>query len=81
MDRDNILSTILTQIREVVPDLAAHPFRPEDAMGDIGIDSVDRQEILILTLEAIGLDISMVQLHGPRNIGELADLLHAKLAA
>ncbi len=81
MDRDVIFTTILTQIREVVPELESHSFSAQDAMSNLGVDSVDRQEILILTLEAIGLDIPMVQLHGPRNIGELADLLHAKLAA
>ncbi|HEU0123688.1 MAG TPA: hypothetical protein VFQ91_24370 [Bryobacteraceae bacterium] len=50
-------------------------------MGTLGLDSVERHEVLILTLEAIGLDVPLVALHGPRNIGELAELLHAKLLA
>ena len=48
-------------------------------MVDIGIDSISRQDVLVLTMEALGLNLPMVQLFGPRNIGELADLLHAKL--
>lgn len=79
MDRDSILAIIIGKIREVVPDLEARSISGDDAMADLGVDSVERSEILMNTLEAIGLEISMVQLHGPRNLGELADLLHAKL--
>jgi polyketide biosynthesis acyl carrier protein len=39
---------------------------------------VDRAEIITLTLEALALRTPRVELFGPRNIGELADLLYAK---
>lgn len=78
MDSASILTIIVAQIRTVVPDLAEHPIGREDAMADLGLDSIERSEIVLATLEELGLDIPMVQLHGPRNIGELADLLHAK---
>ncbi|WP_086464298.1 acyl carrier protein [Oceanibaculum nanhaiense] len=80
MDSDSILTIIVAQIRTVVPDLATHPIGRADAMADLGLDSIERSEIVLATLEELGLDIPMVQLHGPRNIGELADLLHAKHA-
>jgi polyketide biosynthesis acyl carrier protein len=47
-------------------------------MSQLGLDSVERQEVVMLTLEAIGLEIPLVQLRGPRTIGDLAELLHAK---
>lgn len=81
LDRDLILSIILEKVRLVVPELQQAPCGPEDALSDLGLDSVERHEVLILTLEAISLDLPLVELHGPRNIGELANLLHAKLAA
>lgn len=81
LDRDAILAIMLARIREVVPDLENHTIGPEDSMADLGIDSIERSEIIVMTLEAIGLELSLVQLHGPRNIGELADLLLAKLRA
>lgn len=79
MDRDSILAIIIGQVREVVPDLEAQPISGGDAMADLGVNSIERSEIVMNTLEAIGLDLPMVQAHGPRNLGELADLLHAKL--
>jgi len=80
LDRDSILAIIIGQIRDVVPELEAKPITGADSMADLGVDSIERSEILMNTLEAIDLDLPMVQLHGPRNLGELADLLHAKLA-
>ncbi len=79
MDRNTVLTTILQQIRIVEPAMLEQEISAEDSMVDIGIDSVSRQDVLILTMEALGLDLPMVQLFGPRNIGELADLLYAKL--
>lgn len=79
LDRNTVLTTILQQIRIVEPAMLEQDISAEDSMVDIGIDSVSRQDVLILTMEALGLDLPMVQLFGPRNIGELADLLYAKL--
>lgn len=78
LDNDSIAAIVIDNIRRVVPELESHPISRTDAMADLGIDSMERSEIVTASLEAIGLEIPMVQLHGPRNIGELADLLHAK---
>ena len=79
MDRDAILALVIEHIRDVVPDLAEKPIVGSESMAELGVDSIERSEILMNTLEALALDLPMVQLHGPRNLGELADLLHAKL--
>ena len=54
---------------------------PGDSMADLGVDSVSRQEVLILSMEALNLDLPMVQLFGPRNIGELAEPLTEDVAS
>lgn len=78
MDSNSILAIITEQIRAVVPDLNDTSIAASDTMTQLGLDSVERQEVVMLTLEAIGLEIPLVQLRGPRTIGELAVLLHAK---
>jgi len=80
LDSDSIAAIIIREIRRVVPDLEGRAIGRTDAMADLGVDSIERSEIVIATLEALDLEVPMVQLHGPRNIGELADLLHAKHA-
>ena len=78
MDNTSILALITENIRAVVPDLSETPITASDTMSQLGLDSVERQEVVMLTLEAIGLEIPLVQLRGPRTIGDLAELLHAK---
>jgi polyketide biosynthesis acyl carrier protein len=78
LDSDQIVGIIIAEIRETVPELAKQPIGRDDSMADLGVDSIERSEIILAAMEQLGLKIPMVQLHGPRNIGELADLLLAK---
>ena len=78
MDTTSILAIITENIRAVVPDLSETSITASDTMSQLGLDSVERQEVVMLTLEAIGLEIPLVQRRGPRTIGDLAELLHAK---
>ena len=78
MDSDQIVGIIIAEIRETVPELAEQPIGRDDSMAELGVDSIERSEIILAAMEQLGLKIPMVQLHGPRNIGELADLLLAK---
>ncbi len=80
MDRNDVLAIIVEKIRIVEPALEGQAIGAEDSMAEIGVDSMSRQEVLILSMEALGLNLPMVQLFGPRNLGELADLLHVKLS-
>ncbi|MBL4837428.1 MAG: acyl carrier protein [Kordiimonadaceae bacterium] len=78
MGSNIIFEVLINEIRLTIPELVDHPIARNDAMADLGVNSMERGEILIATLEAINLEIPMTQLHGPSNLGELADLIHAK---
>lgn len=79
MNRQEIFDLIARNAREVLPELEQHRFQDSDRLQDLGANSVDRAEIVMLTLESLSLKIPRVETFGPNNIGELADLLHAKL--
>jgi polyketide biosynthesis acyl carrier protein len=76
---DEILSIIISHVRDVVPELAAHPFTPHDRLADLGANSIDRAEIVAMTLSSLALRIPMVATTRARNLGELAELLHEEL--
>lgn len=80
LDREAILAILIGNIREIVPDLAGRAIGSEDSMADLGVDSMERGDVLMTTLESVGLEIPLVQLHGPRNLGDLAQLIHDKLS-
>lgn len=49
-----------------------------DVLPELGANSINRAEILMLTTASPGLRIPLVELSQPRNVGELADLLAAR---
>jgi polyketide biosynthesis acyl carrier protein len=81
MNRQAILDIIVAHAREILPELADHVFRPEDALRDLGANSIDRSEIVMLTLESLSLQVPLVQLASAANVGELAERLAGIMAA
>ncbi|AJW94424.1 acyl carrier protein [Burkholderia gladioli] len=79
MNRDAIFDVLVGHTREILPELGDRQIRSEDRLADLGANSVDRAEIVMLTLESLSLRLPLVETSGPNNLGELADLLHARL--
>jgi polyketide biosynthesis acyl carrier protein len=72
----DIVSLIAQCVRETIPELAEHEFRRTDRLAELGVNSMDRAEIVVRVLEALRLRVPLVSLAAAKNIGELADLLH-----
>lgn len=81
MTKTELLDLIARHTREVLPDLKEHRFAEGDRLVDLGANSVDRAEIAMLVQESLGLSVSRIELFGPKNIGELAELFLGKLSA
>lgn len=78
MTEDEIFAIIIDNTREVLPELEAHDFKKDDRLRDLGANSIDRSEIVMMTLETLELEIPLVELGGVENIGELAATLASK---
>jgi polyketide biosynthesis acyl carrier protein len=81
MEKAEILELIVRHSSEVLPKLAGHNFQPSDRLVDLGANSVDRAEIIMMTMEALALRIPRVELFGTNNIGELVDVFYEKSQA
>lgn len=79
MDRQQIFNLIKKYTREVAPELEEVPLEGTDSLKNLGIDSVNRAEILMMVMEELSLNIPRIELAGAQNIGELADIFAAKL--
>jgi polyketide biosynthesis acyl carrier protein len=79
--KTELLDLIAWHTREILPGLEAHQFVASDRLVELGANSVDRAEIAMLVQESLDLSVSRVELFGPKNIGELADLFLQKLDA
>lgn len=81
MTHRQLLDLIAQHTREILPGLDAHQFDAADRLVDLGANSIDRAEIAMMVQESLGLSVPRVELFGPRNIGELADLFLTKIHA
>jgi polyketide biosynthesis acyl carrier protein len=79
MNSDEIFAVICDNVRQVLSGLGDRQLVRTDRLDALGANSVDRTEIVIMTMERLDLNIPLVDTYGPRNIGELADLLSTKL--
>lgn len=75
--RDRIFNIIVQNTCVVIPELEGHSFVETDRLADLGANSMDRAEIVMMTLESLSLKIPLIELVS-ENIGKLADLLHEK---
>lgn len=79
MNKQAILELIGYHICEVIPALKGYGFKPNDRLIDLGANSMDRADILTMTMEGLSLQIPRAELFGAKNIGELADMFFEKL--
>lgn len=78
MTIEDIFAIIVGHTREVLPGLDDHQFQFSDSLRELGANSIDRSEIVMLALESLSLKIPMIEVAKAENMGELAGLLHAK---
>ena len=78
MTIEEIFAIIVGHTREVLPGLDDHAFQFSDSLRELGANSIDRSEIVMLTLESLSLKIPMIEVAKAENMGELAGLLHAR---
>jgi polyketide biosynthesis acyl carrier protein len=81
MKKEEIFEIIINHAREVIPELNGHNFQINDVLKDLGANSIDRSEIVTMTLESLSLHIPLIETVGADNIGELAGLLYEKSQA
>jgi polyketide biosynthesis acyl carrier protein len=81
MTTGSIFTVLKKVICEVLPQLRERELSPIDTLEELGANSVERADIVLMVLEELNLNISPVDMFGPRNIGELVELLNAKVEA
>ena len=78
MNQTKVFEIIIGHAREVVPTLENHKFQQNDSLKALGANSMDRADIIMMTLESLNLNIPLIEMAKADNIGELAGIIHAK---
>lgn len=66
-------------IVKVIPKFAEVDIQPSDSLKNLGVNSIERMEITMLTMEELELDIPRTELLGPKNLAEFIVLLESKI--
>lgn len=75
MTRDELFDTVKRNILEVLPDLDACAVTGDKSMKDLGANSIDRADVIIQTMEQLGVTFKISELAEIRSIGGLVDFL------
>lgn len=78
MNKTQIVELIKNNLLEIIPELEGEVIGLDEPFIDLGANSIDRGELIMLTLEALELEVPRVEFAKAATILDLADLIHNK---
>lgn len=76
---EEIFSIITSHCHSVLGSLNDHVISKEDRLKELGANSIDRAEIISLTMDSLSIDVPRVDLFGAETIGDLAQVFYTKI--
>ncbi|HEX7057818.1 MAG TPA: acyl carrier protein [Bacilli bacterium] len=80
MTKNEVFQIVKEQIVDILPDIDPQEIQMEQRLTDLGANSLDRADITIASLEALGIKIPLAEFGNVQNIEGLVNLLHEKKA-
>lgn len=75
MRREIALNALKNSLYEVFPEFINYNLQENDSLRDLGANSIDRAEIITLTLSHLKINISLVEFAKSKNIKEIIDVI------
>ncbi|MET8488423.1 phosphopantetheine-binding protein [Streptomyces tendae] len=75
MDDSGIFEAVRRNLGVVVYDLDTSTVTLDDSLAELGCNSVDRAEVVTLTMEDMGIDVPVMEFQQTRDIRSLVALL------
>ena len=81
LDQQEIFNIIKANTIKILPDVRPEDVNIEGSLTDLGANSIDRVEIVMYSLQELGLKIPTPELHGLKNLRAVVDLFCRYAAA
>lgn len=75
MSRNELLELMKDVINYIVPEISTDNLSFNDSLKEIGANSIDRAEIIIMLMEDSNVKLPMVSFGQAKNIGEIIDII------
>jgi len=79
--KSEIFEVIQRNLREILPELQSVVIDPKQSMKQLGANSVDRADVILQSMETLGVTFPLHELAGVDNIQGLVDFLHSRIQA
>jgi polyketide biosynthesis acyl carrier protein len=76
--KEQIIQLIKENLQEIIPELEEKEIPEDETIVNLGANSIDRGELITLTLERLNLNISRIEFVNAHTISELAAMIIQK---
>ena len=74
MNKDTIFSLIKKHIIDILPSLSDNDIQATGKMADLGLNSIDRAEVLVAVMEELKIKIPLISLGKMKNINDVVEV-------
>jgi polyketide biosynthesis acyl carrier protein len=75
--KQEIFEVVKSNTLQVLIDVDPDAVTIDTRLTELGANSIDRVEVVMYSMENLGIDVPRTELHGVRDIRSLVDLLHS----
>lgn len=75
MDESRELAALMRNLRTVMPHLDMREVSPAHDLAALGCNSIDRMDVVTMTMEDLGVTIPVAEFRNVQDIGSLVELL------
>ncbi len=72
---DAVLTAIRSSVLVVLPEIEPEQVTEEVSLTDLGANSIDRVDVVTMTMDTLGISLSVTEFTDVHDIGSLARLL------
>lgn len=74
MSKEEIIKALKKSIVNHVDDICGEEIELTDSLTDIGLDSIERGDILIDTMDDLGVKMSLIDFKNASNLGDIVEI-------
>jgi polyketide biosynthesis acyl carrier protein len=72
---DHVMAAIRDSVRQVLPDVLPEQVTEERSLTELGANSIDRTDVVVMTIDRLGISVPVGEFSDVHDIGSLAALL------
>jgi polyketide biosynthesis acyl carrier protein len=75
MDPQAIFQAIRRNVQAIVPEIPAEQIAPDCTLSDLGLNSLDRAEVITLTMADLAISVPVHEFHRGDRIAHLVEVM------